>query len=122
MARILIAEDQKDIRDLVTLTLEYVGHEVLASPNGEDALKKAIAHHPDLVLLDMHMPKMDGLEVCHALKANPDLQHIPVIFFTGDSGTPEYDAIYEAGASGLIEKPFAPDDLISKVASYLSNQ
>ena len=72
MAKILIAEDERDIRDLVAFTLRFAGYEVFAAPNGEEAVELASKVNPDLILMDVRMPRMTGYEACKVMKANPD--------------------------------------------------
>ena len=121
MAHILIAEDERDIRDLIEFTLKVVaGHQVTAASNGEEAYKLAQTAQPDLIMLDMRMPKMNGLETCEALKANEDVKHIPVVFLSAKAQDDQMDAGLEAGAIGFINKPFAPDELIGQVSEILA--
>src|SRR6185503_11910468 len=82
MAKILIAEDERDIRDLVAFTLRFAGHEVFAASNGQEALEMAPNVNPDLILMDVRMPRMTGYEACKAMKADPNLMDIPVVFLT----------------------------------------
>ncbi|HEX7974335.1 MAG TPA: response regulator, partial [Anaerolineales bacterium] len=115
MARILIADDEKDIRDLISFTLRFAGHEVIAASNGEEALNNALHEIPDLVLLDVRMPRMTGYEACAQIKANPSTQHIPVVFLSAKGQENEIRAGLEAGAAEYILKPFSPDQLIERV-------
>ena len=82
MAKILIAEDERDIRDLITFTLGFAGYEVVAAANGEEALALARQEIPDLILMDVRMPRMTGYEACVAIKADAKLKDIPVIFLS----------------------------------------
>jgi CheY-like chemotaxis protein len=82
MAKILIAEDERDIRDLIALTLRYAGYEVLTANNGEEAVQMTQKELPDLVLTDVRMPKMTGDEACRLIKADPTTQHTPVVFLS----------------------------------------
>ncbi len=82
MAKILIAEDERDIRDLVAFTLGFAGHEVVAVGNGEEAVAAARKEMPDLILMDVRMPRMTGYEACEKMKADPDLKNIPVVFLS----------------------------------------
>jgi CheY-like chemotaxis protein len=119
MANILIAEDERDIRELVTFTLEYGGHKVLAVTNGEEALEAAHRQPPDLILLDVRMPRMTGYEACRRLKADPTLRHIPVVFLSAKGQELEVETGLEAGAAEYILKPFSPDQLNKKIAELL---
>ena len=80
MTKILIAEDERDIRDLITFTLQFAGFEVVAVTNGEEAVDAALKEVPDLILLDGRMPKMTGYEACVKIKSEPDVQNIPIVF------------------------------------------
>jgi len=119
MARILVAEDERDIRELIGFTLRHSGHEVLTASNGEDALAIALRELPNLVLLDIRMPRLTGYEVCRRLRADPTTQHIPVAFLSAKGQDSEVQAGMDAGATDYILKPFAPDQLINRVALLL---
>src|SRR5574338_442723 len=82
MAKILIAEDERDIRDLIAFTLRFAGYEVFPASNGEEAVEMAPKVNPDLILMDVRMPRMTGYEACKALKSNPQLKDIPVVFLS----------------------------------------
>src|SRR5512135_482634 len=111
MAKILIAEDERDIRDLVAFTLRFAGHEVFAATNGEEAVEMAPKVNPDLVLMDVRMPRMTGYEACRIMKANPDLKDIPVVFLSAKGQESEIQQGFESGAEEYLLKPFAPDQL-----------
>ena len=119
MAKILIAEDERDIRDLVAFTLRFAGHEVFAATNGEEAVELAPQVNPDLVLMDVRMPRMTGYEACRALKANPDLRDIPVVFLSAKGQESEIQQGLDAGAEEYLLKPFAPDQLTNRVKAIL---
>jgi len=82
MTKILVAEDEPDIRELITFMLRFAGYEVVAAANGEDAVLTAARELPDLVLLDVRMPRMTGYEACRLMRANPDLRNVPVVFLS----------------------------------------
>lgn len=119
MARILIAEDEPDIRELVAFTLRFAGHEVTTAPNGEEALHKATEIIPDLILMDVRMPKMTGYDACRAMKADPALRDIPVVFLSAKGQDSEIQTGLEAGAEEYLLKPFAPDQLTERVKAIL---
>jgi len=119
MARILVAEDERDIRELIGFTLRHHGHEVLTASNGEDALAMALRDLPDLVLLDIRMPRLTGYDVCRRLRADPTTQDIPIAFLSAKGQDAEIQAGMDAGATDYILKPFAPDQLINRVALLL---
>jgi DNA-binding response OmpR family regulator len=119
MAKILIAEDERDIRDLITFTLKFAGHEVFAASNGEEALNMVKQVMPDIILMDVRMPKMTGYEACAAMKADPTVAQIPVVFLSAKGQESEVQTGLEAGAVEYILKPFAPDQLTERVRVLL---
>lgn len=120
MAKILVAEDERDIRDLVSFTLQYAGYDVISASNGEEALQLALKEKPDLILSDVRMPKMTGYEVCKRLKADPEMQHIPVVFLSAKGQEAEVQTGLAVGATDYLLKPFAPDQLMARVAEILA--
>jgi len=120
MAKILVAEDERDIRDLIAFTLHFAGHEVVSFTNGEEAWLAALQEKPDLILLDVRMPRMTGYEACQHLKADPATRHIPVVFLSATSQEREIQTGFEVGASEFFQKPFAPNDLTRKVNELLA--
>jgi CheY-like chemotaxis protein len=120
MAKILIAEDERDIRDLVAFTLRFAGHEVVAASNGEEAVQMAPQANPDLILMDVRMPRMTGYEACRAIKANPNLKDIPVVFLSAKGQESEIQTGLEVGAEEYLLKPFAPDQLTDRVKAILA--
>lgn len=120
MAKILIAEDERDIRELVTFTLNFAGYEVVAASNGEEAVQLAEQEMPDLVILDVRMPRMTGYEACALLKKNPKTAHIPVVFLSAKGQEAEIQTGLQAGADEYLLKPFAPDQLIAHVQRMLA--
>ncbi len=120
MAKILVAEDERDIRDLIAFTLQFAGYDVLTASNGEEAYQVATKEIPDLILSDVRMPKMTGYEACKLIKANPATQHIPVVFLSAKGQDQEVQTGLQAGATEYLLKPFAPDQLMSKVAEILA--
>jgi DNA-binding response OmpR family regulator len=120
MAKILIAEDERDIRDLIAFTLRFAGHEVFSAANGEEALEMAPKVNPDLVLLDVRMPRMTGYEACRAMKEDPDLKDIPVVFLSAKGQENEIQQGLDAGAEEYLLKPFAPDQLTAHVKTILA--
>ena len=119
MSKILVAEDERDIRDLVAFTLRFAGHEVVVATNGEEAVQTALQSNPDLILMDVRMPRMTGYEACKVMKSNPDLKDIPVVFLTERGQESEIQQGLEAGAEEYLLKPFAPDQLTTRVKAIL---
>ena len=120
MAKILIAEDEPDIRELVTFMLKFAGYEVVAASNGEDAVRTASREHPDLVLMDVRMPRMTGYDACRMMKANPDLRDVPVVFLSAKGQESEIQSGLEAGAEAYLLKPFSPAELTNRVRGILT--
>jgi DNA-binding response OmpR family regulator len=120
MPKILIAEDERDIRDLITFTLGFAGYEVVAASNGEEALNLARQEVPDLILMDVRMPRMTGYEACAAMKADHRLKDVPVIFLSAKGQDAEIQTGLQVGATEYLLKPFAPDQLIARIQAVLS--
>jgi len=119
MAKILIAEDERDIRDLITFTLRFAGHDVVAAANGEEAFNLAQQELPDLILMDVRMPRMTGYEACKAMKAEKSTENIPVVFLSAKGQEAEVQTGIEVGAVEYILKPFSPDQLTERVKTIL---
>lgn len=122
MSKILVAEDENDILELITFTLKYGGHEVITSSNGADALELTRVEKPDLVLLDVRMPRMTGYEVCQNLKSDERTKLIPVVFLSAKGQEVEVNTGYEVGAVDYILKPFAPEILLENLEEILDDQ
>jgi len=120
MPKILIAEDEPDIRELVTFMLRFAGYEVVAASNGEDAVRTAAREIPDLVIMDVRMPRMTGYDACRLMKANPDLRHVPVVFLSAKGQESEIQSGIDAGADEYLLKPFSPAELTNRVRGILS--
>lgn len=120
MAKILIAEDERDIRDLITFTLRFAGHEVIPTANGEEAYQTAIKVLPDIILMDVRMPRMTGYEACEQLKANESTRNIPVVFLSAKGQESEVRTGLDVGAEEYILKPFSPDQLTERIKTILA--
>lgn len=120
MTKILVAEDERDIRELIGFTLRFAGFEVVLVSNGAEAIEKAALERPDLILMDVRMPKMTGYEACRQLKNNPATQSIPVVFLSAKGQEGEIEQGLASGAVEYIVKPFAPDELANQVKSILA--
>ena len=118
MKKILLVDDEVDILEFLKYNLEQDNFEVLVSSNGKDALKK-IAQNPDLIVLDIMMPEMDGFEVYEQIKKNKEYQEIPIIFLTAKSGETDEIKGLDLGASDYIQKPISPKKLIARIKSNL---
>lgn len=117
--KILVAEDEPDIRALIAFSLRYAGYQVIEAVNGNDALALAKQELPDLILLDVRMPQMNGYEACKLLKAQVSTQDIPIIFLSARGQDAEIKHGLALGAEAYILKPFAPDELYRRVGSIL---
>lgn len=120
--KILVVDDEADLVETVRFVLELQGFNVLVSYNGEDALNQARKESPDLILLDIMLPKLDGYKVCRLLKFDERYKHIPILMLTAK--TQEKDKVIgkETGADEYITKPFEMDELIEKVKFHLSKK
>jgi DNA-binding response OmpR family regulator len=119
MTKILVAEDERDIRELIGFTLRFNGFDVVLTGNGAEAVEKASLEKPDLIMLDVRMPKMTGYEACKLLKDNPSTQGIPIVFLSAKGQEGEIEQGLASGAEEYIVKPFAPDDLANQVKDIL---
>jgi two-component system alkaline phosphatase synthesis response regulator PhoP len=113
--RILIADDEPDILEIISYNLTKEGYEVKTASDGKSALEKVQSFKPDLVILDIMMPGMSGVEVCRILRTKPDLNDMLIIFLTALSDEPSEIKGLETGADDYISKPISPKVLISRV-------
>jgi DNA-binding response OmpR family regulator len=120
--KVLVAEDDPDIRNLIVYSLQFAGFHVIEAINGVEALTMAQAENPDIVLLDVRMPKMSGYEVCEELKSQAPTQSIPVVFLSARGQEAEIKYGLELGAEEYIIKPFAPDELQRRVTAILERK
>jgi DNA-binding response OmpR family regulator len=120
MPRILVADDDADIRDLVTFKLVQAGHEVRAYDNGEDALSAALADPPDVAVLDIMMPKLSGIDVCAAIRADARTARVPVLMLTAKAQEGDVARGFTVGADDYIVKPFSPRELLLRVTAVLA--
>jgi len=119
MVKILVAEDERDIRELISFTLQFAGFEVVLASNGAEAVEKVPQELPDLILMDVRMPRMTGYQACEALKQIPEVKDTPVIFLSAKGQESEIQEGLGVGAIKYILKPFAPDDLTNQVKQVL---
>lgn len=116
---ILIAEDEMDVQELVSLHLRNAGFVPMGAENGAEAIRRAKADSPDLILLDIMMAGMNGLEVCRLLKADPATSRIPLIMLTAKAEEPDRVTGLELGADDYMTKPFSPRELVLRIKSVL---
>ncbi len=120
--RILLVEDEEDMLEMVRMRLEASGYEVLTASDGQEALDKAHQENPDLIVLDIMLPKMDGYKVCGLLKADVRYNKIPVIMFSARAQDQDKVTAREVGADDYICKPFNPQELLEKISNLLKNK
>jgi DNA-binding response OmpR family regulator len=118
--KILVVDDQVDLVKTIQFSLELEGYQVLVSYNGEDALNQARKENPNLILLDIMLPKLDGYKVCRLLKFDEKYKHIPILMLTAKAQEKDKVLGTETGADEYITKPFDIDELMGKVKTYLS--
>jgi DNA-binding response OmpR family regulator len=116
---VLVADDDPDILSLVTLRLERDGYEVIGAPDGERAVEKAVERTPDLALIDVSMPKLDGYEVTERLRQHEPTSAIPIILLTARVQDSDVARGIEAGADDYVRKPFSTADLRTRVQAAL---
>ncbi len=116
---ILIVEDEKDIAKMLDYNLKKEGYKVIIADDGEDALDAANTKHPDLILLDLMLPGLDGLEVCKELKGERKTKSIPVIMLTAKAQESDKVVGLELGADDYVTKPFSPRELIARIKAVL---
>lgn len=117
--KILIVDDDPDILDILKLTLEGEGYEVIEAMDGEEALKKVYNRAPNLIILDYKMPRVDGYEVCRILKKDILLRHLPIIMLTAKGELMDKVKGIDAGADDYVVKPFEPQELLARVKMVL---
>ena len=119
--KILLVDDEEDMVYAVKMQLEAKGYEVITATDGQAALDKARQESPDLIILDLMLPKMHGYMVCRMLKFDEKYKHIPIVMFTARIQKEDEKLGYEVGANAYITKPFDPEVLLGKVAELLAN-
>jgi two-component system cell cycle response regulator DivK len=117
--RILVVEDQEDNRRILRDLLTSVGYEVIEAVTGEEGVSSAKSHRPDLILMDLQLPVLDGYEATRRIKADPALSHIPIIAVSSYALNGDDVKALEAGCDAYISKPFSPRELLAKIREYL---
>jgi two-component system alkaline phosphatase synthesis response regulator PhoP len=117
--RILVVDDEIYIVHILDFSLGMEGYEVITALDGEQALEKARSEKPDLIVLDIMMPKLDGYETCKVLKADPDTKDIPVILLSAKGRNVDQKIGFEVGADDYITKPFSPRKLVERINAIL---
>ena len=117
--RILLVDDEKDLVETLTFRLEANNYEVIPAYDGQEALNKAKSEKPDLIILDLMLPRMNGYEVCQLLKFDEKYKHIPIIMFTARTQESDKKTGFEVGTNAYITKPFEAEALLSKIKELL---
>jgi two-component system cell cycle response regulator DivK len=117
--RILVVEDQEDNRQILRDLLANAGYEMIEAEDGEQALVKVVEHKPDLILMDIQLPLLDGYEATRRIKANPELQDIPIIVVTSYALSGDEEKARAAGCDAYVAKPYSPRALLAKIREYL---
>ncbi len=120
MARIVIADDDADIRELVVFKLRHAGHQVVPVADGGAAVEACLSNRPDLVILDVMMPGMSGLEAARALRQEESMNGVPIIMLTARAQESDIEQGFDAGADDYVVKPFSPRELASRVEAVLA--
>jgi two-component system, cell cycle response regulator DivK len=118
--RILVVEDQEDNRRILRDLLGNAGYELIEAESGEEALTAVEAQRPDLILMDIQLPVMDGYEVARRIKSNPDMKLVPIIAVTSYALTGDEAKARAAGCNAYISKPYSPRALLAKVREFLA--
>jgi len=117
--RILVVDDEEDILNVLRFRLEANNYEVLVASDGQEGLNKARSEKPDLMILDLMLPKIDGYKVCRMLKFDEAYKAIPIIIFTARAQKQDEELGMEMGADAYISKPFEPEILLGKIKELL---
>jgi two-component system cell cycle response regulator DivK len=117
--RILVVEDQEDNRRIVRDLLTSAGFDLVEAVTGEEGIRMAETHRPDLILMDIQMPVLDGYEATRQIKANAELRNIPIIVVTSYALSGDDVKAQAAGADGYVAKPFSPRELLAKIQQFL---
>lgn len=117
--KILLIEDNEQNRYLATFLLEKLGHQIVAAADGPEGIKLAGQIQPDLILLDIQLPVMDGYAVARALRQNPALEEVPIVAVTSYAMVGDRERVLAAGCTGYIEKPINPETFASEIEQYL---
>jgi len=117
--RILVIEDQEDNRQIVRDLVTASGYELIEATTGEEGLEVAARERPDLILMDIQLPGIDGYEVTRRIKANPKLRKIPIIAVTSYALSGDDKKAFAAGCDGYVTKPYSPRLLLAKIREYL---
>ena len=118
---ILVADDDTDVRELVVFRLERAGYRVVTAADGQEAVEVALERSPDVCVIDVMMPKLDGYQVTERLRASPGLAEVPIVLLTASVEDAAVNRGFEVGASDYIKKPFGPHELLERIAAALGS-
>jgi DNA-binding response OmpR family regulator len=119
VGRVLLVEDERDVSELIRYTFEKDGYEVVVTPTGGEALRTVRDMRPDIVLLDIMVPQLNGWEICRRIKQDPDTRDIPVIMVTGRVEEGDKVLGFELGADDYVTKPFSPRELLARIRAVI---
>lgn len=117
---ILLVEDNADLRELLTIAIRHLGYDVVVATTGEEAIERASAMHPDLILMDIGLPKLNGAEAIVRIKANPATKHTPIVILSALSMCPDIKRALESGAAEILQKPVSVLKLKEILSKHLS--
>ena len=118
---VLVADDDADVRELVVFRLERAGYRVVTAADGQEAVEVALERSPDVCVIDVMMPKLDGYQVTERLRASPGLAEVPIVLLTASVEDAAVSRGFEVGASDYIKKPFGPHELLERIAAALGS-
>ena len=119
MAKLLLIDDEVQLLEMLQIRLEANGYEIVTANDGVEGIEKVKSENPDLIILDIMMPKMDGYEVCEILKNDPQYSKIPIIFLSAKAQEDNMKIGKEEGAEAFVKKPFETSDLLTKIEELL---
>ena len=119
--RILVIEDNEDNRQIIRDLLDSLGYELIEAVDGEQGVAMAQSHRPDLILMDIQLPEMDGYEATRRIRAVPELKAVPVIAVTSYALSGDEAKARDAGCDGYVAKPFSPRELLAKIREFLAD-
>jgi CheY-like chemotaxis protein len=119
MANILVIEDDEIMAQLMAASLEDMGHTLRIAGNGQMGLDEVARLRPDLIVLDMNMPVMDGFEFAKRFRSDPENRSIPILASSDESHPASYDAAYDAGCNGFLSKPWSKEELVERIGEFL---
>jgi len=120
--KILVIEDDPASLRLMVYTLQHEGYQVITAANGLEGLRKALKEKPDLLILDVMLPGIDGFEVCHRLRAEPQTAHLPILMLSGKAQETDKATGLKVGADDYITKPVTPSETASRVRTLLAQK